>query len=220
MSAEFKKMPDGRNVGYYIDGAIQWASGNDYQKYVLHFDNVHRALYPPNKVNYVFNNILIVGGGDMQLKSAAAFLARECRTTLVDPFVHGYQELLVNNKAIIPRALYSSQRRTYLQTSFLEMRDETIQEYLDSLPEEHKGFDMIVCDLTDELALDANNEISGRLYGLLRSGGVMIGYGGLSYSDFMQNSILPLMDNVNFVIESRRYATWNDDGIVYGLIKR
>lgn len=220
MEAYFKRLSDNKNIGYYIDDDIQWASGNDYLKYCLHFDSVFRNLYPQNKTNYTFNNILIVGGGDMQLKSNTMMLREDCLTTLVDPFVHEYQRILVNNEKIIPKKIYFNQRRAYNDASFFNIEAITIQEYLSLLPENHTGFDLIVCDLTDELAVDINNEITSLLYDKLRRGGVMIGYGGLSYSKFMENSILPIMPNSTFIAEERYYQTWNDCGVVYGLIKK
>ena len=54
----------------------------------------------------------------------------------------------------------------------------------------------------------------------------MIGYGGTSMKDFVENCSLLLFDNSDIVLEERHYPSWatedspTDKGIVYGITKK
>ena len=90
----------------------------------------------------------------------------------------------------------------------------------------NETFDLIVVDLVDDLATDEDNIYMSRLWDRLRDGGVMIGYGGTSMKDFVENCSLLLFDNSNIVLEERHYPSWatedspTDKGIVYGITKK
>ena len=218
MKAEYKD--DSNAPGYYINGDIQWHNGKDYMRYCHHFDNIFSGLYPPNKINTQFRHILIIGGGDMQLLSNTTMLSSDCRTKLVDPMVHEYQKMLIENKDKISKHIFKSQRFAYTETAFMEFIPTTIQEFLDDEKYSEDTFDLIVCDLIDGLAVDADNEYTSRVWDRLRPGGIMIGYGGATIKNFLENSIVPLLDVSQFSIEQRDYQSWGPDtGVVYGAIK-
>ena len=80
MEQEIKSTGHKSLVGFYIDDSIQWVSGNEYLRYCQHFDNVFRKLFPYNCTQLYWKNILIVGGGDMQLKSGTYMLSTDCGT--------------------------------------------------------------------------------------------------------------------------------------------
>ena len=84
---EIKETDNKKHVCLYYNGSIQWVSGIEYKKYCSQFDSVFRKMFPPNKVIYDFKNILVVGGGDMQLLSNTIMLSAENLTTVVDPNV-------------------------------------------------------------------------------------------------------------------------------------
>lgn len=220
MQAEFKELNG--IPGYYIDDDIQWHNGKDYNRYCNHFDNVFSSLFPPNKVNNEFRHILVVGGGDMQLMANTTMLAGHCRTKLVDPMVHTYQEMLLANKDNISKYIFNSQRFAYLETSFTEFIPTTIQEFLENGKFKDETFDFIVMDLIDGLAVDEDNEFTSKVWDRLRPGGFMIGYGGYSLQGFLNSSIIPMLNISNIVVEERKYSSWGEDkntGVVYGVIK-
>lgn len=206
--------------GYFIDDDMQWHNGKDYDGYCFHFDNVMSKLFYPNKFIPNFRNILIIGGGDLQLLSNTRMLSEDGVKFLVDPCVHSYQELLEASKDKISSYIYNKQRECYLNPSFTEYIPVTIQEFIADDKYKEFTYDLIVCDLTDNLATDENNEYIPEVWNRLRSGGVMIGYGGDSMLDFILNSSVLLYGNSNIILEEREYKSWKSKGVVYGIIKR
>lgn len=214
MKPEFKT--ENCPPGFYIDGAIQWSASKEYYTYSLIFQRIFNSMFPPGKAPQEFLNILVVGGGDFQLISGKTFLSNENRITLVDPGVTEYFKLLEENKDNIPERIYEEQKHCYESKSFLNIYEKTIQEFL---KDNTQTFDVIVVDLIDELAADPYNEYASGLYNILRPEGIMIGYGGLSYTDFVVNgSILPLEWN-DVVIHKKYFKSWKDNGVFYGLRK-
>lgn len=226
MEQEIKSTGHKSLVGFYIDDSIQWVSGNEYLRYCQHFDNVFRKLFPYNCTQLYWKNILIVGGGDMQLKSGTYMLSTDCRTKIIDPNIHKYQKILVESKDKVPEFIFNKQRDCYNNPRFTDYLTYTIQEFLEEEKYINETFDLIVVDLVDGLATDEDNIYMSRLWDRLRDGGVMIGYGGTSMKDFVENCSLLLFDNSNIVLEERHYPSWatedspTDKGIVYGITKK
>lgn len=214
MIPEFKT--DISSPGFYIDGSIQWSASREYYTYSLMFQRVFNSMFPPGKAHQEFLNILVVGGGDFQLLSSKTFLSNENRITLVDPGVSKYFELLEENKDNIPERIYSEQKHCYENKSFLNINEVKIQDFL---KENTQTFDLIVVDLIDDLAADPYNEYASGLYNILRPEGVMIGYGGLSYIDFIMNGSIVSLDWDDVIINKRYFKSWKDYGIFYGCRK-
>ena len=187
---------------------------------------VFRKLFPYNCTQLYWKNILIVGGGDMQLKSGTYMLSTDGRTKIIDPNIHKYQEILVESKDKVPEFIFNKQRDCYNNPRFTDYLTYTIQEFLEEEKYINETFDLIVVDLVDDLATDEDNIYMSRLWDILRDGGVMIGYGGTSMKDFVENCSLLLFDNSNIVLEERHYPSWatedspTDKGIVYGITKK
>ena len=131
MEQEIKSTGHKSLVGFYIDDSIQWVSGNEYLRYCQHFDNVFRKLFPYNCTQLYWKNILIVGGGDMQLKSGTYMLSTDCRTKIIDPNIHKYQEILVESKDKVPEFIFNKQRDCYNNPRFTDYLTYTIQEFLE-----------------------------------------------------------------------------------------
>lgn len=180
------------------------------------FQRVFNSMFPPGKAPQEFLNILVVGGGDFQLLSSKTFLSNENRITLVDPGVSKYFELLEENKDNIPERIYSEQKHCYENKSFLNINEVKIQDFL---KENTQTFDLIVVDLIDDLAADPYNEYASGLYNILRPEGIMIGYGGLSYIDFIMNGSIVSLDWDDVIINKRYFKSWKDYGIFYGCRK-
>ena len=197
-------------------GAIQWSASREYYTYSLMFQRVFNSMFPPGKAPQEFLNILVVGGGDFQLLSSKTFLSNENRITLVDPGVSKYFELLEENKDNIPERIYSEQKHCYENKSFLNINEVKIQDFL---KENTQTFDLIVVDLIDDLAADPYNEYASGLYNILRPEGIMIGYGGLSYIDFIMNGSIVSLDWDDVIINKRYFKSWKDYGIFYGCRK-
>lgn len=214
MIPEFKT--DISSPGFYIDGSIQWSASREYYTYSLMFQRVFNSMFPPGKAPQEFLNILVVGGGDFQLLSSKTFLSNENRITLVDPGVSKYFELLEENKDNIPERIYSEQKHCYENKSFLNINEVKIQDFL---KENTQTFDLIVVDLIDDLAADPYNEYASGLYNILRPESIMIGYGGLSYIDFIMNGSIVSLDWDDVIINKRYFKSWKDYGIFYGCRK-
>ena len=214
MNLEFVKKKAG--VEYIIDGAVQWSSGEDYFRYNTCINRAYGKLFPENKISKDWKNVLIVGGGDYQILSSQLFVSSSSRITLVDPMAHIYIEKLIENKDIIPPHLFRSQMLAYREKDFLSIYD---QDILTFLSQNNETYDFIVCDLTDELAIDVENHVTSSIYSRLRNHGHMIGYGGLSLEAFMRDSIIPYLDLDEFAIFQQWFPSWNDYGVFYGLQK-
>lgn len=219
MELEFKKGPGG-SFGYYINGAIQWATGRDYAKYPRMFHKVYQKMFPDNKAPEEWNNILVIGGGDFQLISECTFLSYDNRITIVDPSISEY---FAKFKPHHGKALnqYKRQYEALTTKAFLTIVEKDIQTFLSELQDGHETYDLIVCDLTDDLGYDPHNVYSTQVYeNLLRPGGTMIGYGGLFSKQFFEEFPLLLMNPAEVHVLSERFESWNGDtGIFYGITK-
>lgn len=204
------------SYGYYIDGQIQWASGRDYFKYTSIFNRVYIKMFPENKAPKEWNNILVIGGGDFQLIGDCNFLSYDNRITVVDPSVTEYFNKLEDIKNKV-KVVYKSQRSAYENKAFLNIVEMPIQQFIN---ETEETFDLIVVDLTDELAADVNNEYMSQVFDkLLRPHGTMIGYGGLDYNQFITECPLVLFEVEELHISREWFESWDDEGVFYGVRK-
>lgn len=219
MELEFKKGPGG-SFGYYIDGLIQWATGRDYFKYPRMFHKVYQRMFPDNKAPEEWNNILVIGGGDFQLISECTFLSYDNRITIVDPGITDYFTKFKPHSTSAANQ-YKKQYAAMTGKAFLNIVEKDIQTFLAEHNEQSDTYDLIVCDLIDDLALDPTNIYSTQVYEkLLRPGGIMIGYGGLSTKSFFEEFPLLTMDITELHVIAEKFQSWNSDtGVFYGLAK-
>lgn len=214
MKQEFKK--ESRVSGFYINDSIQWATGKDYFKYANAFNRTYIKMFPENKSPKEWCNILVIGGGDFQLIADSNFLSYDNRITIVDPNISNYFEELEKQKAKFP-VQYKSQMHAYKNKAFLRVFEKTIQEFVEEADE---TYDLIVIDLVDELAADVDNIYMSKVFDkLLRPHGTLIGYGGLDYNQFLQESPILLFEVEEVHISKEWFPTWNDFGVFYGVRK-